>query len=51
MNPSKKHKKTSKMELLPNNEPEEDLDLKLENWENEGGAIVQSKKRNGSKEK
>ena len=38
------------MESLPVQEPEDDSELKLEIWENEGGAIAQSNVRNDRKQ-
>ena len=50
MNHSKKSKKTPNMESSPTREHKDDSALKLEIWENEGGAIAQSNVRNDRKQ-
>lgn len=50
MDPSKPNKNSFEKETLSNDEPEGDSTLKLEIWENEGGAIDQSNIDHQSKE-
>lgn len=51
MNPLKKSNKIPEMDSLLDHEQLDDSALKLEIWENEGGAIVQTNVRNENKEK
>ena len=50
MNSSKPNKSTSKNNSLSNDESDDDSSLKLEIWENEGGAIDQTNVEHKGKE-